>query len=325
MKAAIRSRLFFLLKLVFSAALIWLLIATRDIDAIAANIRKASLPLLLSSLGILFFSHFLGVAQWRVFLKGAHIPLPFFRASVYYFTGLFFNNFLFSSAGGDAVRVLDVTRGEKQKTGKVLACIFVDRIFGLLSLVLIGNAVFLIHLLAGGTAGKTLVLAYLMIDGGVLFGVACFLSRRIRYFLYYLAGKMPGHRFRLGLFHFLQIISGYRAGWRVFLRALPWGVANQAVKMGAFLLIGYALGFGNSEVNPLYCVIFIPLLGIVKIIPLSIMGFGPHEFAGEFLYRSVGIPALWSLPFLFLNQVIVMAANLLGGVFFLFRRGRGRK
>jgi len=320
MKDALKSWLFFLLKLVVSVGLIWLLFSTRDLDSITDTLTRVSLPILILALAVLFLSHLLGIGQWRLFLKGAHIPLSFPRAMVYYYTGLFFNNFLFSSIGGDAIRVFDVTRGEKKQTGKVVACILMDRVFGLASLVLIGNLALLLFLLSGGVPGSVLLLAYLFIDGGGIFAALCFISRRFRFFLYFMAKKLLGRQFRHGVFHFLQAISAYRVGWRLFLRALPWGLSNQLVKTGTALLIALALDHGNLSINPLYCFLFVPVLGIVKTLPLSIMGFGPHEFTGEHLFSRADIAGEWSIPFLLLAQFLAMATHLLGGVFFLFRR-----
>lgn len=319
MNRTLRRWLFPAFRILVSALLIWWVFSSIDTGQLAAQLSRTS-PLLISlAFGLLVFGNLVGVVQWRVFLKGAHIPIGFGRALVYYFTGLFFNNFFFSSVGGDAVRVFEVTRGEKKEAGRVLACIFTDRIFGLLCLLLTGNIALLVFVLQGYPAGSAVLFGYAGIDAAVLVGLLCFLSRRVRFLFYLFAKRLPGRRFRLGVFHFLQVLSGYRAGWRLFLRALPWGMANQLLRISSALLVSLALGYGSAAIAPLFCFVFIPLLGIIKVLPLSVMGVGPAEFAGKHLFNGVGISAPVSVSFLLFNQILVTAINLLGGLFFLFR------
>lgn len=307
-------------RIVISVLLIWWVFSTIDPGQLEDQLSRSSPLLIVFAFGVLLFGNFVGVAQWLVFLKGAHIPIGFGRAAVYYFTGLFFNNFFFSSVGGDAVRVFEVTRGEKKETGRVLACIFVDRIFGLLCLLLTGNLALLVFALQGYPVGPAVLVGYAAVDATVLVGLLCFLSRRVRFFFYWFAKRLPGRRFRLGVFHFLQVLSGYRAGWRIFLRALPWGLANQLLRMFSALLVSLALGHGSAAIAPLLCFVLVPLLGIIKVLPLSVMGVGPAEFAGKHMFSAAGVAVPLSLSFLLFNQLLVTGINLLGGLFFLFRR-----
>jgi len=106
----------------------------------------------------------------------------------------------------------------------------------------------------------------------------------------------------------------------VFVRAFFWGVGNQILKMGVSFLALAALG-GFDMGIPLHAVmLFVPILGAVKILPISVMGIGPHELVGQRLFALVGVPADFALSFLFLNQIVAIISNIACGVF-VFVRG----
>jgi hypothetical protein len=108
----------------------------------------------------------------------------------------------------------------------------------------------------------------------------------------------------------------------VFVRALFWGLANQIVKLGVAFLILLAFP-GAAAGVPVYAfILFIPILGLVKALPISVMGIGPHELAGQKLFAAVGVAGDFALSYLFLSQIVAIASNIACGIFVGTRKWR---
>jgi hypothetical protein len=92
--------------------------------------------------------------------------------------------------------------------------------------------------------------------------------------------------------------------------------------MGVAFLLLAALAGSFAAIPAHAVVLFIPILGLVKALPISFLGIGPHEFVGLRLFAIVGVAGDFALSFLFLYQIVGIAANILSGAFFLGRRRR---
>lgn len=112
-----------------AAILVFLILFARTIDWNAAwnSMRHASLPLLAAAIGANFLSVLLKGVRWWLFLRPIGIrSLPLaMRATI---AGAGLNNILVAS-GGDAARVVFVTRVSGVSSSSVLASAALDRLF----------------------------------------------------------------------------------------------------------------------------------------------------------------------------------------------------
>jgi hypothetical protein len=97
----------------------------------------------------------------------------------------------------------------------------------------------------------------------------------------------------------------------------------QFLRILTHIIVGKSIGIEMSGWMPLYFFIFIPLLGIIMVLPVSINGLGIREGAGVLLFTSVGIPAEQALLVEFLTYLVMVTASLAGGVLFLRRHIHG--
>lgn len=315
----LRKTIFFVLKLGVSVLLVWFVLSGINLEEVIGRLGEAS-PVLVALAGLVMLgSHLLGVFQWRVFLRALRIDLPLKRATTYYYTGQFFNNFLLSSVGGDIVRMFDVSYNEKIRKGRVMASILVDRVFGLVCLVTLGWLALPFFAVSGAGNLAPVLLLYSVFAGVIaLFWLFVF-SRRVRHVCMHLVKRVPLARLRQAGFHFMRAFSCYRRTPVAFVKALGWGLLNQVVKMAVALLTVLALAGSFDAINPLHIVVFVPILGIVKVLPISIMGIGPHELAGRNLFAGVGASVDLAMSFLFLYQLVAIGSNVASGFFLLFR------
>lgn len=127
------------LRVAVSVALIaWILRGT-DLREVWAAFRTADVRYILLAIVLIPFGYLFSVSRWRLLLRaqGGDASYPFLFRSL--MTGIFFNNFLPSTIGGDAIRAWDTARSGVNKA-TALTIILVDRFVGLLALLLFATA-----------------------------------------------------------------------------------------------------------------------------------------------------------------------------------------
>jgi uncharacterized membrane protein YbhN (UPF0104 family) len=288
---AIPARPGLALRLAVSASLIaWILFRT-PFQAVGAAFRAADLRFVLPALALHLFDTFASVRRWRLLIRaqGGEAPLPgLVRA---YFVGIFFNNLLPSTIGGDAVRAIHTSRAGVGRA-KAVAILFVDRFLGLLALMLFA----VLGVLASGrlTARLPSLLAWVT-GGAVVLGLAAgllFLPR---------AGpvrRLDFHR-------------------DVLARAFGWSLLLQT----SVVLSGWCLARALHVPIPLpYFFLIVPLVLFVTMLPVSINGIGLRESAWAFFFAAFGVPAALGVAVAWLSYGLVLLQALAGGVVYASRR-----
>lgn len=269
---------------------------------------------LLLAVGLFLVSNLLGALQWGYLLRVQGIVLPAGRLVSLYFVGVFFNNFLVSNIGGDAVRVYDLNRmtGEGSKG---FAATFLDRFVGLFVLILFSLVAFARNpdLWTPGITLPMLALAG-MLTGILVFGFSRRLSARIlslaeRFAPEKVVSLMQGIR---------DGFIAYRNAYGLLARVLVVASGVQLTRIGVYYAVGQGMQVGASFDH---FVVFIPLIAIVAAVPISFGGIGVRENLGRILFGRVGVEPAEALAMMFLGYLAGIAASLAGGVSFVFRRG----
>jgi hypothetical protein len=120
-------------KILISAALLYLSLRKINLYELAARIQVDSLGWLTLAIAATFLQIFLGVLRWREISVECGAPLETGQAMRFNVIGTFFNQTLPSSIGGDAVRLWLVARGGAGWRAATYS-IFVDRAIGLIAL-----------------------------------------------------------------------------------------------------------------------------------------------------------------------------------------------
>src|SRR2546423_7265049 len=98
------------IKILMSAALLYLALRKVDLADLASRINIASLGWIGIAIAVTFLQIFVGVLRWREISAECGAPLPTKQAMRFNLIGTFFNQTLPSSIGGDAVRLWLVAR-----------------------------------------------------------------------------------------------------------------------------------------------------------------------------------------------------------------------
>ena len=160
------------IKILVSAALLYLALRKANFADLASRIDLVSAAWLALALALTFFQIFIGVLRWRIVSAECGAPLPLRDAMRYNVIAAFFNQTLPSSIGGDAVRLWLVSRSGAGWRAATYS-IFVDRAVGLvaLAIIIVASLPWSYHLI-GDAYGRS---ALALVDFAALAGGAGFL------------------------------------------------------------------------------------------------------------------------------------------------------
>jgi uncharacterized membrane protein YbhN (UPF0104 family) len=272
---------FLVLKVAVSVALLVYLFSKAGGMAVIGNAVMLS-PFHLAAASILYIlASFLSTLRWKMF-----IPVRLGTRGLFsmYMIGTFFNVCLPSTIGGDAVKAYCLSRALKGNLGNdgdaqfeskhnivSVASVFMDRYVGLAALLLIGLAVFPFGY---HTLEKTQVLWIMP-----------------ALFAGFIAGSFILFKFRLGtrlkimltVHDYFELYFGKRA---VLVKGFMYSIVIQMVAIFSVYVLASGLGLNISFLS---LVIFLPIVFIITLIPVSISGIGLREGAFVVLFGTIGI------------------------------------
>lgn len=314
MKEGSRRILYLLLRILASTLLLVFLLWRVDLAQL--RILFSSVRFLPLAMGLLaWFSHLLLLnLRWRRLLVAQDIRLPYFRLLVYYMISFFFNNFLPAGLGMDITRTVYVAK-ENKRGSEVFASVLTERVLGMVGILIFALLALMFYLnTPEGRIFALLILGTMILTAAV---IALFLRR----------GFLPGIRrriasirvFKLGerTRHFYEAMQLYRKRGRSVL----WAIFLSLFVQGFLVLINYTAGLSLGLDLPLYShLVYVPIISIIAIIPISINGIGVREWGYVFLFGMAGLTSGEALSLSLLFFAVGIVGSLSGGIAFLVRR-----
>jgi glycosyltransferase 2 family protein len=267
--------------------------------------------------------------RWQQLLGRAGIRERLSQLTELYLVGQFFSLLLPSSAGGDAVRVYAVARRHPaEATPAILLATLQERVLGLattLALGVVATAYFL-PILPGRVA-----IAALLVESGAAAGVLIVLFPEPVFALAdrtrAISSRWPVLR-RPGLQRLVVRIESVVSPLRGLARFSIARLFSLLVLASPVILIGVAIHYvlgrslGVTANLPAYCLV-VPLVWLVRVLPISLNGMGVGEGAFVVLMGLFGVPAELSLPLSLGVFGLQTALALPGGLFLLTRSVQG--
>jgi uncharacterized membrane protein YbhN (UPF0104 family) len=162
----VKRILSFIIKAVISAGLVALVARNLDVAEIDAAITQIPIGILAVAFGAIFVRTFLIAMRWRIIMHAIGGELGYRSAVEAVLVGLFFNQGLPSSLGGDTVRVWQL-HGAGTPLRIAVRSVVIDRLVGLLALAILAGAG--LPLLAARVgSGPLWGLSALLAGGGIL-------------------------------------------------------------------------------------------------------------------------------------------------------------
>lgn len=315
-----KKYLYFFLRSLVSIGLIWILLSRTEFSAVFASLKSALPFWLLLSFITLGIGKILTSYRWQILLKaqGIEIRLIFLIASVY--IGQFFNSFLPTTVGGDAVRAYD-TAAESKETTKSVMSVIADRVIGVFALASLALIALLVGYLSDQDVSFYLlpVLSlFLLVSAGIILIANEKLASLAERILSYLGLSKFAHIVNEA-YKSIQILIGKP---RVLISALILSFLLQINVIFFYYFIGVSLDLGVSF---LYFAMIVPVVLVVLLLPVSINGIGLREGAFVFLLTALGVPVQDAIALSLLSFALILTQGIIGGVLFAIRGVGARK
>lgn len=318
----------FLLRIVVTLSIITILVWKVDFTGLGVTLKNLNLFFFLSALGLFFSAQVINALRWQVILNGLEIDVSLNRLIYLNLVGIFFNAFLPTSIGGEAIKTYYLCRLTRESTACVISVI-IARVMGTFSiLILIGFGVWGYYYyfkssIIGLPSGINLWLLGTGLTSVILICVWGLSRIQVQSFI---ARKMGNTKKTSRLLHYKEKILDYSKKLLLSFKTLKrkrkvlWLCLSFSLLFNLTLilvnyLISRALGL---EVAFSYFLIFIPLISAFTMLPVSISGIGLRETAYVFLFTRVGMTPAQALSISLIGYGMVLTLSLLGGIFHLY-------
>jgi len=276
-------------------------------------LHQADTTYLLAALAVFPLTIIITSLRWHELLKALDIQITLARTFVLNMVGLFYSTFMPGSTGGDVLKAYYVAKQTHHSTRAVMS-VLVDRIIGLLALIIVGGAMAALqwHIpkcrqVALGSAAILAATAAAL----TLFYVP--LLRRLSG-LEFLIRRLPMQRQVLKAIETLHIY-GRRPGLVTAAVLVTFPV--HATVIIAAMLCGFAF---SLPIHPFYYWMAVPVIVLAGSIPISPQGAGVMEYFAIKLLEPQGVAVAQAFALTMSIRLTQIFWNLSGG-FFVLRGG----
>ena len=267
-------------RLVLTFALVAFLAWRLDLQALGDRLTRLQPSWI--ALAVLAVVAAIGVSAWKwgLILARRGRPLPFGRLLRHYFVGLFFNNVLPTTVGGDAVRAWDASRdtGEyPEAVGSVVS----ERLIAGVALGV--TSLFGLPFIDVSWRLSLLVALFLAIDFGM---VGFFLAPKVAEGVVskLLPPQFAGMRHAAGAT--VRVVRATLQDRALFATVVALSVLFQALVAAVNACIFEAMGV---HVGLARCLVYTPMIFTVTMLPISLSGLGVREAAYWFFFAQAGV------------------------------------
>jgi hypothetical protein len=245
--------------------------------------------------------------RWVILLRATGQQIGTKSAAWIYLVSSFVGSFLPAGIGGDAARAYTLSRRTSEGSA-AFASVAVDRLLGLLSLVLI--AAFGVGIAGSGPANAS--------RGPLL--VLCATATLV------LAALLWSDRWTVGavgpigsrLLRVAAAVGRYRGHGRALAAVLSLSIGVQLLRIAQAWLLGRGIGI---DVPFSYYLLFMPVGLVALMLPISVNGFGVPQGIIVWLLQPVGVSSADAFALSTLIVLSGIVANLPGALLYL-RAGR---
>lgn len=251
------------------------------------------------------------VIKWRIILLAQGIKLAWRELWRIYWAGLFFNNFLPSSIGGDALRILWVGKSAGDAAGAA-ASVVTERILATTGLALVGIMAALC--VSSGRSGILMLFVALLLVTVIL--LAVLMSG-------WLPALLKNRENRITCFLYNLSCHGRRIRKKpgAIVSALFWSVVFQICVVAVNFCVFNGLKL--FQINWMDSMYVIPAVSVAAMLPLGINGYGLREGAYISLLSPYGVSAADAFASSIIFAFVISLCSLWGGWVWICRRRKG--
>jgi uncharacterized protein (TIRG00374 family) len=303
------------LKPLVTVALYGLIFYWTDVGAITRRLASARVEYVAAGIILYMAGQALSAYKWQVLLAPVGLAVRYSRMLAFYYTGMFFNLFLPTIVGGDAVKAVLLTR-ETGAPARSTMSVFMERNVGLLALLTIATAAAVVAPPVRLAGLPLTVLCPLLVCGFVAVNVV--LGHRSTYELVdRLIAAMPLRHLRARAASLYEAVARYRSAPGALVYATILSFVFQLVVVGVVFLNARALDL-DFPLSAL--AVFVPLISLGGMLPLTVNGLGVREALYILFFGRLGVPTELSVSLALLFLAVTFVASLPGGLVYALQR-----
>lgn len=251
----------------------------RELPGVRSLLLRTDASLLLLALCLYAPVNVLLAWRWHLLLRASAVHIGFGSSLRLTWVGLFFNLFLVGGTGGDVIKAIGVARRTNRKA-EAATMVLVDRIVGLVGLMLLAGGAALASLSRMGDLAWKISLVLVVLGGGLGLYFWSGFRRMIR--LERMLEAMPAGAV-LGRID--AAVYGLRTRPRVLGSVLLLTFVIQLVSILALFVAGWAIGLNWAGF--LDYLVVIPIGFLANALPISVGGVGVMEGAMGYLFGQI--------------------------------------
>jgi uncharacterized membrane protein YbhN (UPF0104 family) len=298
-------------KLIASTALLVLVLLRVDVTFLAQTLATANSGLILPATGMAVGGIYINTYKWRILLAVPGVQTNYTELLRLNFIGLFYNLLLPGQVGGEVVKSVKL-RQMGVNAGAAALSVLLDRLTGLLGIVLLGSVSGLLFIRLG--PGQATILFWMVGLAVILVAATLLLAaghrlvpilarvRVLRLLINWLIARFPS---------MLHLPPGPDRPLSALALPLLLAIVFQITVVFTNLLICWSLGIPLS---------FVPLVWIVAVVsvlqalPISVAGIGVREGAYVYLLQAQGVDSSHALALSLIVFAIQVLLAAIGGL-----------
>jgi uncharacterized protein (TIRG00374 family) len=308
----LKKALIVLLKISISVILLIFLFKQIDIHSLLDIIKGINKPLL--AIAYVFSSsiYIICFYRWKMLLSAVGLSVSPARLIAPFSGGVFFNVFLPSTVGGDVVKSMDLALHTK-KPSQVVATVILDRISGYAGMTLVAVAACILGIkliqvravlwAVAGIAGILIVLLLAVFNK--------FVYSRIRKLFYsHTSGKIWAV---LESVH--EEMHNLKDNKKVIIKNLTLSLLIQLISPVSMYIVSLSMG---AKINLLFFLVFLPIVGAITLLPISIGGLGLRDYTMVLLFAKAGVSKDLALAMSLLGFGFILLNAAIAGLIYVF-------
>lgn len=308
----LKNNLSYFLRFIFSISLISYIIYKSDLELVKTYISELDWIYLSGAVSVAVLTMLIITFKWQLLLKVKNLKISFVKLFCIGRIGTFFGLFLPSSIGTDAARTYYLIKDNQKKIESV-SSVFVERLFGVISLLSFG----LLGIMISGEVFGSLAIeqSIFILILFVGFSTTIIFTEKVYLKIISLFDIIGNDKIKKKIQLLFLSINEYKKEKKILLVTLLLSYLVQLSRILTTFLISYALGF-NIEFYVF--VIFIPVVMIILMAPISLGGLGVRESAYILIFTEFGIPKSDALSISLVSTFLTTLLGLSGGLIYLF-------
>lgn len=280
---------------------------------------RANMGLMAVAVGLLLAERILSVIKWLLLLRAKGSRITFWRLLVINYIGGFWGLVLPSSVSADIVRGYYLAKSTANVSLAVTSML-VDRLMGALSLVFLGC-------FSAWMVGDTFGLVHVRLIAASM-AVACALGVALLYhdgFIRWVDRRIIRQVARWKVIRpvrqWIASCFEYRQYPNTLVASFLLTVFVQMLRVMVFYAVAVSFGI---RVPVTYYFIFVPLIMLLIMLPVSINGIGIREGSFVVFFALVGVPSSEAFIISFAVSVLTTLMTAVGGIIYMFDKSAAK-